>query len=259
MAKKWTPSQKQLQLYDELLKRQNITRKRLLRRRRIAEEEGSSGRPLPDLVIPQRARRSRNIYRYANLFDSYADYRNKMKELSRLYGGKGSPLKAWYKETYRNNILSMIEDWIKNKIGFTEPPADPYREGQKNNYYYSDIQIKDVGDKDGRILELYNYLKSLNINMFMALYDLHSFPSLHIIYDDITSRGQFAEIDSFIDGFTSIKREVVKTRAYRKLVEDETMSNRKDYIDSYKLAVENRSQERLDEIKSNRYKERKII
>ena len=80
MAKKWIPSQKQLSLYDELLRRQNITRKRLLKIRRITESEASSyGGGLPDLVIPKKARRYRDLTRYR--FDSYREYRLAMAKL----------------------------------------------------------------------------------------------------------------------------------------------------------------------------------
>ena len=254
MPKNWRPSLKQLSLYDELLKRQNITRKRLLKRRRIAEEESSiSGRGLPTLVIPKKARRYRDFTRYR--FDSYEDYRRKMAELRALYGGKGSPLKQFYKSSYKENILNMIHEWIVNKIHFDEEFGDPYRAGMKKPYYYSDIQIASVGKKDGRILELYNYLKSLDIDKFMAMYDLNVMPDLHTIYDDITTQGQFSEIDNFLYDFTRLKSEIVKTGAYKKLIENSKYSieSRPDYISSYEESTKNRSEKRLDEIRSKRF------
>ena len=257
MAKNWKPTLKQLSVYDELLKRQNYTRKRLLRRRRIMEEESSFGRGLPTLVIPMKAKRFRDITRYR--FDSYKEYREKLKALRELYGTKGSPLKQYYMRTYKENILNMIQDWIKNKIGFTEEPADPYRAGQTKPYYYSDIQIAEVGKKDGRILMLYNELKSLESAKFMALYDADVMPTPRMIYNDITSMTTYSEIDYFIEDFDRLKSKIVNTEYYRRLVDDARLENRPDWINNYGESVKSRSKKRFEEIKSERYKEPKML
>lgn len=206
MAKKWTPSQKQLQLYDELLKRQNITRKRLLRRRRIIEERGGSGRPLPDLVLPMKAKRSRDISRYANYFDSYEDYRNKMRALRELYGGKGSPELGFYRSAYKRNILDHIKGWIEDYLNFSEKPKGYFGK-------YSEEQIliaNQIADDGGKFLELYNKMISLSTAEFMAMYDTGMIPKLKYIYDEIRNVGSisFSYVDEFLDSYSDFKRQV---------------------------------------------------
>ena len=209
MAKKWTPSQKQLSLYDELLKRQNITRKRLLKRRRIAEEEGSSfGRPLPDLVLPMKVKRHRDVTRYSKNFDSYADYREKIKALQKLYGkGKEEPDFAFYKATYRERILNLVRDWIIKYLNFDEKPAGKFGK-------YSDEQKSKIAwsfDLDAvRFLELYNKMISLSTGEFMAMYDSGFIPAMKYVYEEIKGvRGiDFSHVDEFLDSYSDFRRQV---------------------------------------------------
>lgn len=210
MAKKWTPSQKQLQLYDELLKRQNITRKRLLRRRRVIEERGGFGRPLPDLVIPMKAKRHRDVQRYANYFDSYADYRNKMRALQMLYGGKGSPELAFYKSSYKHNILEHIKGWIGDYLNFSEKP-DGYFGKYSEEQIYKANQIAEDG---GKFLELYNKMVGLSTSEFMVMYDSGMIPKLKYIYDEMRNVGEisFSFVDEFLDSYRDYRRQVREQR-----------------------------------------------
>lgn len=200
MAKKWTPSLKQLSAYDELLKRQNIARKRILRRRKIAEEEGG-GRPLPDLVIPMKARRHRDVTKYK--FDSYKEYREKMKALQNLYGGKSSPEYQFYNEKYRKNILGLIKEWIGKYIGFTENPKGYFGK-------YSNEQIftlSQVGNDFEKFLIMYNNLISMFTGEFMAMYDTGYIPRLKYIYNAMNGE-KLSEIDEFIDMFSEWRRQI---------------------------------------------------
>ena len=207
MSKKWTPSLKQLSLYDELLKRQNLTRKRLLKRRRKAEEKGSSfGRPLPDLVLPMKARRYRDITRYAPRFDSYEDYRNKIRALQNLYGGKGSPELQWYRENYRKNILGIIKGWIQDELNFNYKP-----EGYFGKYSEEQIQMANqVANDGGRFLDLYNKMISLSMGEFMTMYDSGFFPKLKYIYEEMKGIGgiEFSYVDEFLDSYKDFRRQV---------------------------------------------------
>lgn len=205
MAKKWTPSQKQLSLYDELLKRQNITRKRLLRRRRIAEEEGSAGRPLPDLVIPMKAKRYRDFSRYSKRFDSYEDYRNKIRALQTLYGGKGSPELQFYKESYKRNILNTIRDWIETEINFNQKPAGNFGKYSEEQIYLANK----VAEEGGKFLELYNKMIGLSIGEFMTMYDSGFFPKLKYVYQEMKSVGSvsFSYVDEFLYSYKDFRRQ----------------------------------------------------
>lgn len=208
MAKKWTPSLKQLSLYDELLKRQNITRKRLLKRRRIAEQEGSSfGRPLPDLVLPMKVRRHRNVMRYANQFNSYEEYRAKIRALQQLYGGKGDPLLRYYKETYKKNILALVKGWVTDVLGYNIAPQGYFGK-------YSDEQIQDsnqVANDGGRFLELYNKFIGMSTGEFMAMYDSGFIPKMKYIYEEMKGVGgvEFSYVDEFLESFKDFRRQAL--------------------------------------------------
>lgn len=202
MAKKWTPSLKQLSLYDELLKRQNQTRKRLLKRRRIAETEGSSfGRPLPDLVLPMKVRRFRDVSRYSKRFDSYKDYQEKMRALRSLFGSKGDPTFNYFKATYRANILKLLRSWIEEKLNFRLPPEAHGR------YSKEQIELANyIGEDAGKYLEFYNKLINLETSEFQTMYDTGLIPRMRYIYNEMEGVGQFSVIDEFIQNVKDYRR-----------------------------------------------------
>lgn len=223
MAKNWKPTLKQLSVYDELLKRQNTTRKRLLRRRRIAEQETSFGRGLPDLVIPMKAKRFRDISRYR--FDSYEDYRNKIRALQNLYGGKGSPELQFYRSAYRNNILNLIRGWIGDYVNFAEKPK-----GYFGKYSDEQIQIASIMYEDGgKFLELYNKMTSLSIGEFMSMYDLGFIPKLKYIYQEMKGVGgvEFSFVNEFLDSYYDFRRQVRNGNAF---INPKPVESRKGFI-----------------------------
>lgn len=239
MAKKWTPSLKQLSAYDELLKRQNIARKRILRRRKIAEEQGG-GRPLPDLVIPMKARRHRDVTKYK--FDSYKEYREKMKLLSDLYGGKGSPDQQVYKNEYKRNILSIIKDWIDKYLAFPEKPNGRFGKYSEEQIY----RANQVAEDGGKFLILYNDLISLSIGEFMAMYDTGYIPTLKVIYEEIQSSNvNLSKVDEFIDSFSDWRRQVREGNRITTAFDD-----RKKKITLYSKSIKNRSEEKESEMRS---------
>lgn len=202
MAKNWKPTLKQLSVYDELLKRQNIARKRLLKRRRIAEQETSFGRGLPDLVIPIKVKRYRDITRYR--FNSYEDYRKKVSALQELYGGKGTPDLQYYKQTYKKNILNLIKGWIQDYIGYREKP-----EGYFGKYSDEQIQKAYIAIEDGgKFLNLFNKMQSLSTGEFMTMYDFGYIPRIKYIYNEMSGKGvQLNIVDEFLDSFKDYRRQ----------------------------------------------------
>lgn len=207
MAKKWKPSQKQLSIYDELLKRQNEVRKQVLRRRKIIEGEGT-GRTLPDLIVPMKARRSRDL-NYS--FNSYEDFRKKLKALKDLYGMNDDATEHFYREKYKNNILGILKDWLGvNPTG----KFGKYEEGDMLN-----------NPELERYMLVYNDLVSLDIGTLMAMYDSGMIPSLRYIYQDMQGKTSFSEIDYFISNFKDLRRQARNQRNI--MVKDlSTRSNR---------------------------------
>lgn len=206
MPKKWKPSLKQLSVYDELLARQNKARKRILKRRRIAEETSIVGRGLPDLVVPKKQRRYKDLMRYSGRFDSYEEYRNQIRALQDLYGGKGSPELQFYRSSYRNHILGLIKDWIRDYANFTEKPK-----GYFGKYSDEQLQVASIiADGGEKFLQLYNKLISLSVGEFMSLYDLGFIPKLKYIYAEMKGIGnvEFSYVDEFITSISDFRRQV---------------------------------------------------
>lgn len=214
MAKKWSPSLNQLSAYDELLKRQNQTRKVLLKRRRLYEEEGV-GRSLPDLVLPMKARRFGDVSRYR--FDSFQDYREKMRALTELYGGSGSPVLQYYKKAYKRNILNIVRDWIDAYIGLPDKP-----EGKFGKYSEDQIDLANrIANDGGKYLDLYNKLISLRTTEFMDMYDSGMIPPLKIIYDEMKDNINLSKVDEFLDMFSQYRKEIRENNPNRMVTRSE--------------------------------------
>ena len=185
MAKRWKPSLKQASEYDELLRKQNITRKRLLRIRRITEEESYSGRTgLPDLILPKKARRYRDLSRYT--FNSYEEFRELKAKLKAEYSDfELSFSKAHYFQNYKNAILSMLqEEFDKRNIVYDMDKSGlPKGEGWRGRF--TDEQIEDLTYKAPELkkfIEFFNKVAGMNTDSFITMYFSGEIPVLKYIY-----------------------------------------------------------------------------
>ena len=189
MRRKWSPSLKQLDLYDELLREQNKVRREILRRRVKLERE-LKGRRLPDLVVPKHAK-IKKLKNYR--FKSFKEYQSKVRELKRLYG---HGILSFYKSSYKDNVLEVYRNMIK---GALESEGIYY-----NNYepetlggYYSKEQIESAGDI-GKYMRLYNQLRSMPVEKFVDMYERGYIVPLRYIYQEMIS-GTKSQSVSFLE------------------------------------------------------------
>lgn len=212
MAKKWSPSLKQLSAYDELLRRQNITRKRLLKMRRVTEEEGV-GAPLPDLVLPTKAKRTRDISRYH--FDSYEAYRREMKYLYENYSKfELSWTKQHYYRNYKDAILSMLSDKLgelginfdTDERGFLKPEGTAGRFTKEQIEDYTHLTKAEYLED---YFNFYNSICGMSSKKFLAMYQAGNIPMLKYIYQEVQGRDTHLNLlDMFMDASKSFIREL---------------------------------------------------
>ena len=238
MAKKWIPSQKQLSLYDELLRRQNITRKRLLKIRRITESEASSyGGGLPDLVIPKKARRYRDLTRYR--FDSYREYRLAMAKLKAEFSDfELSFGKQHYFTNYKNVLLSMISEILdRENIPYREDAQTgkikPERLGR-----FSKEEIESYTDKHpelARYFELFNKVSNMYVPKFLTMYFSGDIPVLKYVYLEMEGTlSRYNQIDEFYFKFKDFNRDVIQGNVMK--------TNLLDFISSRKRITSKEAQ-----------------
>ena len=163
------PSLKTINLYNELVERQNKVRKTLIRLHKQAEETHGAGR-LPALVIPKKARKVTERF-FANLGAKalerfWADYANKKA----LFSGR-NPLQKYISFTVVNGYRELWAD----QIGI-DPATSKYSEEQIAN---SDM---------GKYMELYNMLFARGRELFfLALYNTGKIIQFKYIYQDMIS------------------------------------------------------------------------
>ena len=173
MANYRRPSQRSIDIYNQLVETQNKVRKTLIKMHKQAEETLFVGR-LPALVIPKRARKLRNIYSEglskAELKKRLERFWKKYREIKELFsGGVSSYLKSMVFKGYR--------DLWREQIGI-----DP--EGKFGRYSEDQITNSDLG----RAMEVYNMLFTHGSDLFLALLYTQRVTEFKYIYDDLVGK-----------------------------------------------------------------------
>lgn len=215
---KYKPTHRQATLYDKLLKQQNKLRKRLIRQRKELEESTGVGR-LPDLVIPSKAHTRRNVNNYS--FDSYEEFRRKLKALTNLYGynpdnRKTDPLLRWYKLNYKDKILELWREKIAD-VGdrFGAGKLDVLHEFGHEGGRYTQAEIDRIRELGGDVsrladyMEAYNELVGMRIAQFMDAYNNSYFPKYQFIYNDLEKLGvgESGFLEQLVQGIKDYKRD----------------------------------------------------
>lgn len=173
MAKLRRPSQRSIDLYNQLVARQNEVRKTLSRMHKKAEETLKVGR-LPALVIPKRARKIRPDY-------FYGLSKQELRRRLRKFWAKYRKAKEWFNQGLRSylgrSVLYGYSKLWQDQLG-VEP------EGRGGRYTKEQIMYSDLGD----YMEVYNMLFTHGPELFMALLATGRVIEFRYIYDDMTGK-----------------------------------------------------------------------
>lgn len=209
-------------MYDELLRRQNVTRKRLLKIRKITEQETSSGRGLPDLVIPKKARRKRDIMQYK--FNSYREYRLTMAKLKAQYGNFELSIgKEYYFKNYVNALKQMIQSVLDSEHIKYEVDKAGLIYGEGWHGRFTEEQIRDFTGSNRdlkRYFDFYNKIigMSSHLEQFLVMYFFGNIPVLKYIYLEMQGSFESQQIEMFYDSASSFYKDFRKGNVmYRSL------------------------------------------
>lgn len=181
----WTPTQRELKLYDELVRKSNQVRRVLLKSRKNQEKETPVGR-LPALVVPTKKKLSNKINwtRFRKEMGKRA-WRRKLKEFKAMFG---EGMKSYLKETYKKGYLMLWEEHIGERP-----------EGKFGRY--SQEQIALAGDKIGRFMEMYNKILVMSPISFYHMAQRGFLVDFQFIYDDLGGK-ELGFIDQQIENIS---------------------------------------------------------
>ena len=162
------PSQHSIDLYNQLVERQNQIRKTLTRIHKRAEETFGAGR-LPALVIPKKARKilmyqMRNTMAIKRFWASYSE--------AKALFGRG--LRGYLARTVKDGYMELWRDQILFNSG--ESP-----EGVASRFTREQIENSYMGD----FMEVYNKLVSLSPEAFLTMLYTGKIIQFKYIYEDI--------------------------------------------------------------------------
>lgn len=198
----WEVSQQQIDTYIDLLRRQNITRRNILRNRGavLREPKREKSFRIPSLVVPEHAKITKNRGYYGKLFTSYKEYREVIKEKKRLYLNYE---KSFYKSTYKRNILEAWKDGIETAL---DEQGSFQTRPENLNGTYSLTQIEESGEI-GEYMKLYNRIHNMAPERFMKMYDRGVFLPFKYLYNEMVGSYQsnyLEEQKELIDSFDSL-------------------------------------------------------
>lgn len=174
MPRTWKPSQKELSVYEQLLKKYNKMRQQVIKAHRALEEHTPSGR-MPSLVVPERHRKMtlRQIQ-----IGGRRLFKLKLRQLkTNIRGGLG----AFFKR-YKDGYLELYRDLI----GET-PELNPFHSSAKG-FLYSEEQIKlaHINEPElAKFMRTYNDIVRLNPAVFTLLIKSGKIPSFQRLYDEL--------------------------------------------------------------------------
>lgn len=176
MAKLRRPSQRTIDIYNQLVEQQNRVRKTLLKMHKQAEETLKVGR-LPALVIPRKARKYRNIFSQglskAELSRRLKKFWSSYRRAKELFSGG---LNTYLAETVMKGYMDI---WVNNQYGIGVEPEGRRRNGVKA-YSKEQIEYSDMGDA----MEAYNAMFTHGVDFFMALLYTGRIIEFKFIYAD---------------------------------------------------------------------------
>lgn len=189
MAKLRKPSQRSIDLYNQLVAQQNKVRKTLRRIHKQAEEALGAGR-LPALVIPKSSHKIRRNYfegiSPAELSRRLKAFWGKMAELKSLFS-KG--LKTYLAKTVKNGYMDLWLDQIEKHSG-ERPEAF-------NGYLFSKEQIEN--SEYGDFMTTYNRLFMLSPESFLALLYTGRMIAFKYIYREMEKVGRGDSSGSWLE------------------------------------------------------------
>lgn len=172
------PSQRTIDLYNQLVAQQNKVRKQLRRIHKGAEETLGVGR-LPALIIPKSAHKVRQNY-FEGLSKSELRRRlqafwTRMNEAKKLFGAGirsylSKTVKEGYMELWRDQILFMSGEEPKG-------PARMFTKEQIENSYM------------GEFMQTYNRLNRLSAESFLAMLYHGDIIQFKFIYSEMIGQG----------------------------------------------------------------------
>ena len=179
MAKLRRPSQRTIDIYNQLVAKQNQVRKTLIKMHKQAEETLTAGR-LPALVIPKRARKYRNMFsaglsktELKRRLKAFWDKYRTAKEL--FSGGVSSYLKQMVFKGYKDLWIEQLGEAPEGKFG---------------RYTPDQIRLSRMG----RAMEVYNMLFTHGSDLFLSL-----------LYTDRVTEFKYAPQNSFFGGNSHLK------------------------------------------------------
>jgi len=204
MAKLRRPSQRSIDIYNQLVEQQNKVRKSLLKLHKEAEERLGVGR-LPALVIPKRARKIRNIF---NQGLSKVELRRRLQAFWRRYRQSKDLFSQGMSSYIKNTVMKGYKDlWINNQYGIGEAPN-----GAFGRYSKEQIEYSDKGD----YMEVYNQLFTHGSDFFLALLYSNRIVEFKYIYADF--KGD-VERNYYVEQQLEMVRDVSNAKGRKQLFE----------------------------------------
>lgn len=170
------PSQHSVDLYNQLVKKQNAVRRILKKIHKDAGDALGVGR-LPSLVLPKRVKK----VNYSTNINAKVFWR-KYKEAQTLFAGQRGGLNTYLGKTLKQGYLETIRDWIDAK------PASFYNsrtQKEQTGVYYTLEQMNSADEVTAKAMKVYNAYVRTPAIVFLGMLYVGAITPLKFIYDEL--------------------------------------------------------------------------
>ena len=181
---KWTPTQKQYSKYEEIVKKYQKLRSKIIKAHKNLERVTSTGR-MPAMVVPKRVRKQtlRQIRLSGRMM-----FNAMVKQLKKVVD---AGLKGFYSD-YKKSYMQLYSEYL-----IEEAPMGANSFG----FFYTKEQISLADEKTQELMHLYNKIKTMNPFVFGFLMKSGRLPAFNKLYVETQQQGQFEVSESFLAQF----------------------------------------------------------
>lgn len=204
------PSQRSIDLYNQLVEQQNKVRKHLRKIHKNAEEALGAGR-LPALVIPKSAHKVKKSH-FQGL--SPEKLRARLKAFWQAYGLKKELFKSGTNSYLNKIVVKGYRELWEGEYGINEKPEHNYFGGM-----YSKEQIENADEDRAKAMRAYNGMFTRGADYFIALLYTNNVVEFKFIYQELY-QGMNNKEYSFMDQQIDINNRFSGPKQRAKLMED---------------------------------------
>lgn len=217
MASPKMPTKREINQLERLLNIREKVRKTLLKQRQ--EDERTYGRNnLPELVLPEPAKATRQSMRRLLRKAGYERWRKQVESLRKATNYTDT--ESFYRENYKKPILQAWTDALITQFGYDPVNLRAMKSRLGKDYFIKTAipkeeieEVRSTNPQLAEFLEGYNKLFRMNIKDFIIFYSSGLMPQFKFIYLEMLGEAkEYSALEEFNEGLAQLRAGKINTK-----------------------------------------------